>query len=137
MKLSQEKLSFRAHLPRTGFDMSYTSKFTSSVGHILPVLYDFLLAGDEVKIKEDMFTRTQTLHTSAFVDIKEHIEYFFVPMTQIFALYPQWKYSVGNPVSNMFDAQSVHPTLPFFHTNDIAQLMYDISLPDSRAGPKR
>lgn len=115
MKLSSVNPTHKANLSKSGFDMSFNRKFTSSVGQLLPVLYDFLIAGDKVKISEDMFTRTNTLSTSAFVNIKEHIEYFFVPMHQIYSLYPQWRFSVGEPKSNLFDkqlAQYTYPSVP-------------------------
>ena len=120
MKLVSNKPHHRANLPRQNFDMSHTLKFTSSVGHLIPVLSDFLLAGDKVNIKEEMFTRTQTLQTSAFVDIRENIDYFFVPMTQIFSLYPQWRFGVGVPVSAIFDPQQqAYDTFPSFRMADI------------------
>lgn len=103
--------------------MGHSVKFTSSVGQLLPVFYDFLLTGDKVKISEEMFTRTAPLSTASFVDLREHIEYFFVPMTLIFSLYPQFKFSVGKPKSNIFDAQAVNATFPVFDAATLASCL--------------
>lgn len=73
----------RARLGRTGHDLSRRILFTSSVGHLLPVLHDFLSPGDKIRINERLFTRTQPVKTCAFTRATEYIEYFFVPEFQI------------------------------------------------------
>lgn len=78
-----KKPTYRAKLPRYGHDLSRRVLFTSSIGHLIPILSDFLNPGDKVKLNESLFTRTQPLNTCAFVRINEHVEYFFVPIQQI------------------------------------------------------
>lgn len=68
-----------ARIGMTPKNMSHNLKFTSSVGHLLPVYYDFLNPGEKVRISDNLFSRTQPLHTSALVSLTEHVEYFFVP----------------------------------------------------------
>lgn len=79
--------SHRAQLSRHGHDLSRRVTFTSSIGHLLPVLTDYLSPGDKVSLNERLFTRTQPLKTCAFVRVNEHIEYFFVPLCH---LDPYW-----------------------------------------------
>ncbi|QIR82339.1 major capsid protein [Chicken microvirus mg7_8] len=81
--------NYRARLGRHGHDLSRRLLFTSSVGQLLPVLNDFLLKGDKVRLNESVFTRTQPLKTPAFVRCTEHIYYFFVPMKQMNAYWEQ------------------------------------------------
>ncbi|WGL30856.1 major capsid protein [Dipodfec virus UOA04_Rod_386] len=73
----------KARLSRQGHDLSHRFMFTSSSGQLLPVLTDFLDPGESIRINSNLFTRTQPLKTPAFVRITEHIDYFFVPMSQI------------------------------------------------------
>lgn len=75
--------SHRARLSRNGHDLSHRTMFTSTSGQLLPVLYDFLSPGESIRINSNLFTRTQPLKTPAFVRITEHIDYFFVPMSQL------------------------------------------------------
>lgn len=88
------KPSRTARLPRNGHDLSRRVLFTSSVGHIIPVLADYLDAGDRVYLNDTLFTRTQPLATPAFVRCREHIYYFFVPMSQIDVYFGQAKYGI-------------------------------------------
>lgn len=69
----------RAKLSHYPHDLSSNYQFTSSFGHILPVMWDHLDPGDRVQIGSDIFTRTQPLKTPAFVRCTEHVYYFFVP----------------------------------------------------------
>ena len=85
----KKKPSYVARLPRYGHDLSRRVLFTSSVGQLLPVMYDFLSAGDKVTIDEELFTRTQPLKTPAFCRCTEHVYYFFVPVSQIDSYFGQ------------------------------------------------
>lgn len=69
----------RAKLSHYPHDLSFNYQFSSSFGHILPVMWDHLDPGDRVQIGSDIFTRTQPLKTPAFVRCTEHVYYFFVP----------------------------------------------------------
>lgn len=69
----------RAKLSHYPHDLSSNYQFTSSFGHILPVMWDHLDPGDRVQIGSDVFTRTQPLKSPAFVRCTEHVYYFFVP----------------------------------------------------------
>lgn len=75
--------SHKAKLGYNGFDLSKRILFTSSVGQLLPVFYDFASPGEKYKLNDSIFTRTQPLRTSAFVRIREHVDWFFVPMQHI------------------------------------------------------
>lgn len=64
---------------RSGFDLSKRVLFTSKVGELLPVYCKPTLPGDKWHINLQSFTRTQTVQSSAFTRIKEHLDFFFVP----------------------------------------------------------
>ena len=87
VKQINKNLNHVAKLGRSSFDMSKDIKFTSSVGHLLPVYWDILNPGDKIKIGASIFTRTKPLATPAFVSIEEHVDYFFVPMRQLYKFF--------------------------------------------------
>ena len=95
-----KKPSYKARLPHYGHDMSRRVLFTSSVGHIIPVMFDYLDGGDTAYIKANLFTRTQPLKTPAFVRCTEHIYYFFVPISQIDSYHGQAKYGINDFVNS-------------------------------------
>lgn len=64
---------------RSAFDLSKRLLYTSKVGEILPVYCKPTMPGDKWHINLQSFTRTQTVQSSAFTRIKEHIDFFFVP----------------------------------------------------------
>lgn len=64
---------------RSGFDLSKRVLFTSKVGELLPIYCKPTLPGDKWNINLQSFTRTQTVQSSAFTRIKEHVDFFFVP----------------------------------------------------------
>ena len=65
---------------RSGFDLGNKNAFTAKVGELLPVYWKFCLPGDNFKISQEWFTRTQPVDTSAFTRIREYYEWFFVPL---------------------------------------------------------
>lgn len=92
-------------------DLTHNLKFTTSVGHLIPVLADILYPSDHVKIKPVLFSRMADLETAAFTRLREHIEYFFVPMNQIISSFPQFIYGVGRNNSALIDASGT-PLVP-------------------------
>lgn len=72
-----------------GLDLSHVVDFTSSVGHIVPVMWDFLQPGDKVRLQDNLLTRTSPLLSSAFAKIEENVRYFFVPISQIYKPFEQ------------------------------------------------
>lgn len=67
-----------------GLDLSHIVNFTSSVGHIQPISWDFLQPGDKIQLQTKLLTRTSPLLSSAFGQIEENVRFFFVPMSQLF-----------------------------------------------------
>lgn len=90
------------HLSRSGFNMSQSLKFTSSVGQLLPVYYDVLNPSEKIRFSADLFTRTQPLSTAAMVDIDEYVEFFFVPMKKIFSPFNQLITGIDDFTSSVF-----------------------------------
>jgi len=116
--------SHRANLSRNGFDMSKRILFTSSVGHLLPVYYDFLNPGDKVRCNENVFTRTKPLNTSAFVRVTEHVEWFFVPIQHLDSYFGNAFYGI----SDLGSSALVVPSGSSTYQRAMPQKMYTCTL---------
>ena len=119
--------TYRARLGRHGHDLSRRLMFTSSVGQLLPVLNDFLLKGDKVRLNDSIFTRTQPLKTPAFVRCTEHIYYFFVPMKQLNAYWEQAYFGIQdvmntNDVPFKYDGSGNGSQVPFVNAGGYFRL---------------
>lgn len=68
---------------RNGFDLSRRTCFTSKVGELLPVWWQYVLPGDSFEIDLSSFTRTQPVNTASFGRIMEYYDFFFVPLSQL------------------------------------------------------
>lgn len=71
--------NLRNKVSRNGFDLSHRNAFTAKPGELLPVYVEECLPGDKFKISPQWFTRTQPLNTSAFVRMREYVDFYAVP----------------------------------------------------------
>lgn len=69
---------------RNGHDLSRRRMFTSPCGMLLPIFKDFANPGDHYKLNSSAFIRTEALQSAAFMRLRAHVEWFFVPITQLF-----------------------------------------------------
>jgi hypothetical protein len=65
---------------RSGFDLSSKVAFTAKVGELLPVKWTLTMPGDKFSLKEQHFTRTQPVNTSAYTRIREYYDWFWCPL---------------------------------------------------------
>lgn len=128
----------RANLSRTGFDMSQEFAFTSSVGMCLPTYQDFLNVGESVHFSGDMIIRTQPLVTASMCDIDIYLDWFFVPASMLFTLWPSKRWQTNDFVSDFYDVSVMSDNFPIFdiqyhlHNDDYtysspADSMYTVS----------
>ena len=85
-----------ARLPKYSHDLSYSRSWTSSTGHIIPVVSDFLNAGETINCSIDLKTRMQPILRPAMLDIHQKIKYFFVPMDMLYSLFGAIRYQVND-----------------------------------------
>ena len=107
---------YRAKLPKNVHDLSHKFGFTATVAHLLPVFHDYLNAGETVELGFNYNLRTQPLQSAAMVDIKSHVEYFFVPMQLLYEPFSSFLYGIDDLYSSNFPVnngnQIVQDTLP-------------------------
>lgn len=108
-----------AQLSRNGFDMSMIRKFSSSVGMLLPVYWDYLLPGDKVKFNAEMFSRTQPLTSPAFVQFTNHVDWFFVPCNQLYQFFGEAQFGIKDYKTTLVSSSSIR-AVPLANVSDIA-----------------
>lgn len=86
---------------RNSFDVSARNLFTAKVGELLPCAVYEMNPGDSIRIDASYFTRTAPLQTAAFTRLRENVQFFFVPYSQL------WKY-FNTQVLNMTSSASGH-----------------------------
>lgn len=79
---------------RNSFDVSARNLFTAKIGELLPCAVYEMNPGDSIRIDSSYFTRTAPLQTAAFTRLRENVQFFFVPYSQL------WKY-FNSQVLNM------------------------------------
>lgn len=122
-----EMPEYRARLKRTTHDLSHKFGFTATVSHLLPVFHDFLQAGETVELGFSYNLRTQPMQSAAMVDIKSHVEYFFVPAFLLYEPFGNMFYNVDEQYSTLFPAhnatQHIQSALPVLDFNDFLSEM--------------
>ena len=111
----------RANIGYRDFDMSQHVEFTSTVAQLLPVYYDVLNPGDKIRASQYMKTRTQPLSSAAMAKITEYIEWYFVPMEQIYKPFSSLFYGIQDFDSSLYavygdmpDIYEVFPHIKYF-----------------------
>lgn len=84
---------------RNSFDVSARNLFTAKIGELLPCAVYEMNPGDSIRIDASYFTRTAPLQTAAFTRLRENVQFFFVPYSQL------WKY-FNTQVLNMTSSAS-------------------------------
>lgn len=74
---------------RSGYDLSEKVNFTAKAGELLPVYHRTVMPGDNFKINPKLFTRTAPSISCPFTQIKEYVDFFFVPYRQLWRNAPQ------------------------------------------------
>lgn len=98
--------------------------FSSAVGQLLPVYYDFLSPGDKITIRDRMESRTITLDSSVWTDLVDTIDYFFVPIDQIYSLFGSFFYGVDDRKSSfVLSKNNVSRYFPTFNIQSILDQM--------------
>lgn len=79
---------------KNSFDLSHRNLFTAKVGELIPCSVFELNPGDIINLDTSYFTRTAPLDSAAYTRLRENVQFFFVPYSQL------WKY-FDSQVMNM------------------------------------
>lgn len=122
----------RANLQRNAFDLSFTSKFTASVGMLLPCFCKEVNPNEHFRINPEMFLRTVPLNSAAYVRLKQYCEFYFVPTRLLWRSFPQFIAGTSNQYSQQVFDGSKFPNVPFVNFGDLLNFLGNTNnLPDS------
>ena len=116
---------YRANLGYSGFAMDKLHKFSSTVGELRPVYYDILNPGDKVSLSSIIKSRTMPIEAAAMCSLTEHIDWFFVPMTRLYKLFPEFYYGVNDNSTSFVNPNNLLGTYPHFKFSDLIDLVDD------------
>lgn len=122
----------RANLQRNAFDLSFTSKFTASVGMLLPCFCKEVNPNEHFRINPEMFLRTVPLNSAAYVRLKQYCEFYFVPTRLLWRSFPQFISGTSNDFSQGIYDGSKFNSVPSVNFGDLLTFISSTSnLPDS------
>lgn len=117
---------------RNAFDLSHRHMFTSQVGELLPVFYQWCNPHETFKLSYDGMTRTAPLNTAAFTRLRENIQFFFVPFQCLWRYFEQTvnnmtKGQAGQSISMIANSQtapqSLSTSLPYVNYKDLRDVI--------------
>ena len=82
--------TLKAHPERNAFDLSHNDVFSCAPGMLLPISCTEVLPNEHYEINPQIFLRTMPLNSAAFVRMRQHIEFFFVPMRVLLRQFNQF-----------------------------------------------
>lgn len=122
----------KAHYQKNLFDLSYSNKFTSHLGMLLPCYVRECIPGESVEISPKAFARTLPLNSAAMVKINQNIDYFFVPFRLLWRDFPQFisatKFATSSLVPSGFSVSAPSEKIPVMgFSNVLSKIISDKS----------
>lgn len=117
---------YRNNQGYNGFPLRSSIQFSSALGQLLPVWFHLLDPGDRVKCKTTLTTRTQPLDSAAMVTINEHLEWFFVPMTNLYKMFEDVFYGINDVHSTLVTPKNLMAhRYPKYDNFDLLRYFYE------------
>lgn len=115
-----QKPTVRPNLGHNGFDLSRRRLFTSPCGMLLPIFWDFASPGEKYKCNSSIYVRTEAISTAAMMRLKAHVDWFFVPVTQLYSLWNEFFNGVDDNMSSIFSITTLEGnkngnSLPYYN----------------------
>lgn len=114
-----QRNAHRANLQRNAFDLSFSSKFTASVGMLLPCFCKEVNPNEHFRINPQMFLRTVPMNSAAYVRLKQYCEFYFVPYRLLWRSFPQFISGTSNQFSTVIKDGSKFDSVPAAKFSDI------------------
>ena len=116
--------SVKNHPRRSGFDLSSKVAFSAKVGELLPIKWTLTMPGDKFSLKEQHFTRTQPVNTSAYTRVREYYDWFWCPLHLLWRNAPEVIAQIQQNVqhASSFDGNILlGSNMPCFSADQISQ----------------
>ena len=125
-----------AQIGYNGFNMEQIVDFTSSTGMLLPIYFDILNPGDKVKCNAFAKVRTQPLSAPAEFEARVRLDWFAVPIEQIYKYFGDMYYNIQDIDSSFVNSGVIQngyfpSRFPYFNwraSNSGYKLWYNLFL---------
>lgn len=102
----------KAHPERNAFDLSHNDVFSCAPGMLLPISCTEVLPNEHFEINPQIFLRTMPLNSAAFVRMRQHVEFFFVPTRVLCRQFSQFVVGTKYPISSYTQLNAFDDHLP-------------------------
>lgn len=117
--------TLKAHPERNAFDLTHNDVFSCAPGMLLPISCTEVLPNEHYEINPQIFLRTMPLNSAAFVRMRQHIEFFFVPMRVLSRQFQQFVVGTKYPQSALSTLNDFDKILPNTQLNHLRILVND------------
>lgn len=114
MKSVFSKKSSQVHLQRNAFDLSHSDVFSIAPGMLLPIHVSEVNPNEHFVISPANYVRTMPLNSAAFTRLKQHIEFYFVPMRTLCRQFNQFIVGTEYKISSLTSLNNYKESLPSF-----------------------
>lgn len=104
--------TLKAHPERNAFDLSHNDVFSCAPGMLLPISCTEVLPNEHYEINPQVFLRTMPLNSAAYVRMRQHVEFFFVPTRVLLRQFPQFVVGTKYPISSLATLNDFAKDLP-------------------------
>lgn len=115
--------TLKAHPERNAFDLSHNDVFSCAPGMLLPISCTEVLPNEHYEINPQIFLRTMPLNSAAFVRMRQHVEFFFVPMRVLCRQFNQFVVGTKYPQSGLSTLNDFSGSLPSISLNHLRALV--------------
>lgn len=128
--------TLKAHPERNAFDLSHNDVFSCAPGMLLPISCTEVLPNEHYEINPQIFLRTMPLNSAAFVRMRQHVEFFFVPMRVLCRQFNQFVVGTKYPISSISSLNEFQSPLPSISLSDLAGTCSSSQIGDDGLGIK-
>lgn len=93
--------TLKVHPERNAFDLTHNDVFSCAPGMLLPISCTEVLPNEHYEINPQVFLRTMPLNSAAYVRMRQHVEFFFVPARVLLRQFPQFVVGTKYPISSL------------------------------------
>lgn len=104
----------QVHLQRNAFDLSHSDVFSVAPGMLLPIHVSEVNPNEHFEIEPANYVRTMPLNSAAFTRLKQHIEFYFVPMRTLCRQFNQFIVGTDYKISSLSTLNNYKGSLPLF-----------------------
>lgn len=121
MKSVFSKKTSQVHLQRNAFDLSHSDVFSIAPGMLLPIHVSEVNPNEHFVITPANYVRTMPLNSAAFTRLKQHIEFYFVPLRTLCRQFSQFIVGTDYKISSLSTLNAYKANLPSFDIIGVAK----------------